>query len=80
PPPPLRLPPDFGAFKRKKFEDFNGDHSTELLVIEYCLSKVTRSFQEMRVTNEDKVPLTCPCCKKPLMIGASLNLPANSDH
>ncbi|CAN1301328.1 hypothetical protein LINPERPRIM_LOCUS24911 [Linum perenne] len=58
PPLPLRPPTDFGAFRRKKVDDFNGDRSTDPLVVERWLSKVTRSLQEMRATDEDRVLLT----------------------
>ncbi|CAN1337316.1 hypothetical protein LINPERPRIM_LOCUS37553, partial [Linum perenne] len=60
PPPPQVLgpPPNSEAFIKRKVEDFNGDRSTDPLVVERWLSKVTRTLQEMRGIDEDRVMLT----------------------
>ncbi|CAN1777561.1 hypothetical protein LINPERHAP1_LOCUS14103, partial [Linum perenne] len=58
PPSPPRPLPNYEAFGKRKVEDFNGDRSTDLAMVDRWLSNVTRSLQEMRGTNEDMVLLT----------------------
>ncbi|CAI0380418.1 unnamed protein product, partial [Linum tenue] len=57
PPPQPKRPPDYDTFRKRKVEDFYGDRSTDPMEIDLWLSKVTRTLQEMRADDEDKVLL-----------------------